>query len=262
MQHVHGIRCIRGKSVRVGLWSSVILCTSLTHLCVSFLLSWNESGTWVERERSCGCAELGSRWWCQWSGRLGDVLKDSCGEKWVLTLKMAPYTRAVATSKEKKQKHFALTYNNTLSYLIPRMRQTMYTQWWKLLTTTTIIHLWTTIQRTIFHCFTAVLCDLCPSPKDTYVGRFHTDILTYQRRKDGATSNINDVSFPFRFADESETILKAAECTGDIYVIKCIWFVNISVRKACIFTCCSVWRPTHQPLSRGWAGLMFLPRYQ
>lgn len=94
-----------------------------------------------------------------------------------------------------------------------------------------------TPMDTAFH---AVLCDLCPSPKDTYVGRFHTDILTYQRKKDGATSNIDDVSFPFRYADESQTILKATECTGDISVIKCIWFVNISVGKACIFTCCSV----------------------
>lgn len=51
-----------------------------------------------------------------------------------------------------------------------------------------------------------------------------------------------------------QTILKAPECDGDIYVVKCIRLVNIlSVRKACVYVlqCLTTDSPTSsQGLSR------------
>lgn len=139
---------------RVCVWAYGVALYCACHwlTCVPlFLLSWNESGTWDERKRSCGCAERHAWWWCQRSIRLGDVLKDSRGEVWFLTLKVTSYTRdAVPSVERKKQKHFASTYN-IIQYLNPCMSQTMYTQWSHLLTATIVKHLWT--KRTIFHCF-------------------------------------------------------------------------------------------------------------
>lgn len=51
-----------------------------------------------------------------------------------------------------------------------------------------------------------------------------------------------------------QTILKASECDGDVYVVKCIGLVNmLSVRKACVYVlqCLTTNSPTSsQGLSR------------
>lgn len=84
-----------------------------------------------------------------------------------------------------------------------------------------IVHLWTTIQRTLFHCFlVSRLYSMInvQLPKKCIQAFFTGDILTYHRKKTGATNNINNDSFLFRFAGEQHTIIEAPGCSGDISV--------------------------------------------
>lgn len=119
MQHVHGIRRIRRRE-----W------VSLTHTCVSFLLSWYETEKWVERKGSCSCTELWTWRWCQGSSQLGDALKHSSGEVWDMTLKVTSvvikvYYIHVCTGPSThnacvqcKNEHLSLLYSTTVCLLM------------------------------------------------------------------------------------------------------------------------------------------------
>lgn len=145
---------------------------------VPSLRSWCESWTQVERKCPRGLAELWTWWWRQRSDGLGDVLKHSRGEMWLLTLRSG-----CVPGRKTPQSPFYITVTHL----------SLHTEVNNNFVNENTIWLRISVQRTLLDCF---------------------PLRTWQQ-------------------------------------------VSVSV-----FMSRSVWRLTHQPLSRGWAGLMFLLLYQ